>query len=118
MKPYSPSLCLLQTSSSASGPSPIPPTLAYNPPIPASGGAVSPLSPGGTRRLLGCRSHRQSNSFELGSGQQRQRHLRFLRTVHSAQARLAKDGASRSLDRPAPTDDLLQAHQTEVGIVS
>eukprot|EP00095_Tigriopus_kingsejongensis_P003006 maker-scaffold170_size291898-snap-gene-0.14 protein:Tk03006 transcript:maker-scaffold170_size291898-snap-gene-0.14-mRNA-1 annotation:"flocculation protein flo11-like isoform x1" len=32
---------------------------------------------------------RQSNSFELGeSGQQRQRHLRFLRAVHSATARL------------------------------
>ena len=32
---------------------------------------------------------RQSNSFELGNtGTQRQRHLRYLRNVHSAQARL------------------------------
>ena len=45
---------------------------------------------------------RQSNSFELGNtGRQRQRHLRFLRNVHSAQARLTQEhsfGSSREGD--------------------
>ncbi|XP_059089363.1 uncharacterized protein LOC131885351 isoform X3 [Tigriopus californicus] len=41
---------------------------------------------------------RQSNSFELGeSGQQRQRHLRFLRAVHSATARL--NSSTQSTDK-------------------
>jgi hypothetical protein len=46
-------------------------------------------------------SRRLSNSFDLGNtGRQRQRHLRFLRNVHSAQARLTQEhsfGSSREV---------------------
>ncbi len=64
-----------------------------------------PRSAAGGRRTaltasLDTRQHRQSNSFELGvTGAQRQRHLRFLRAVHSAHSRLNSSSSGASVTR-------------------
>ena len=58
-----------------------------------------------------CR--RQSNSFELGNtGTQRQRHLRYLRHVHSANSRLTLSSEFSSRDGDAYNEGVATRKKT------